>query len=75
MTWLVALLLSGFPQEEDPQAILRRYQSARPREDSLAIYKLDWAPDFKSALKEKRPVFLVATRQLEDAGSLYSGHC
>ncbi len=78
MKTLLALVCLAAPQD-DPGSILEKYRAARPAEGALAIYRLDWAPDLKSALeragKEKRPVFFIATHQLEDAGSLYDGHC
>ena len=72
---LAALLLSL----QDSQRILDAFERARPKDDTLSIYRLDWAEDVKSALaraaKEGRPVLVVATEQTEDAGSLKSGHC
>jgi hypothetical protein len=78
MSAALGLLLAA-AQGADVDAILKAYRAARPGDEELRLYTLDWAADLKGALaraaKEGRPVFLVATRQLEDAGSLYSGHC
>lgn len=64
---------------QDADAILKAYEAARPADRDLAVYTLDWAPDFKAAreraAKEGVPLFFVATTQLEDAGNLISGHC
>jgi hypothetical protein len=64
---------------QDAQRILKAYEAARPSQAQLVMYKLDWAADLAEAraraAKEKRPIFFVATQQLEDAGSLFTGHC
>lgn len=64
---------------QDADAVLKAYEAARPPDRELALFSLDWAPDFKTAreraAKEKVPIFFVATTQLEDAGNLQSGHC
>lgn len=76
MTLLLALALLA---QDDAGRILEKYRAARPTDEALGIYRLDWADDLKSALEraktERRPIFFVATQQLEDAGSLYNGHC
>ena len=72
---LTAILLLA----QDGQAILDAVERARPDEALLAPYRLEWSPTLKDALasaeKNPRPIFVFATRQLEDAGSLFSGHC
>ncbi len=72
---------AGPPQGADPQVrrVLDAYQAARPPESDLGVFKLDWASSLKEAKaragKENRPIFIVATTQLELAGDLRGGHC
>ena len=71
----VVLAASAGPAED----ILAAYEAARPADRDLGVFQLDWADSFKQAkaraAKEKRPVFLVCTTQLKDAGNLRDGHC
>lgn len=64
---------------QDGRAILDAFERARPADDELPIYRLDWKPSLKDALaaarEDPRPIFIVCTRQLEDAGDLFVGHC
>jgi hypothetical protein len=73
---MVAAITSRATQPED---ILRAYAAARPADHELGVFRLDWADSFNDAkaraAKEKRPVFLVCTTQLKDAGNLRDGHC
>lgn len=61
------------------EEILKAYNAARPGDHELGVFRLDWADSFKDAkaraAKEKRPIFLVCTTQLKDAGNLRDGHC
>ena len=79
MNMILGLLLAVALQDKEAEGILSRYRSARPADSDLALYRLDWVEDLKTAktraAKEKRPILFIATRQLEDAGSLYTGHC
>ena len=62
---------------EDVRAVLTKYDSIRPHEKDLAIYRLDWAPNLKHAntraAKESRPVFLIVVTN--SFGNMYTGHC
>lgn len=61
------------------EEILAAYEAARPAGRDLGVFQLDWADSFKDAraraAKEKRPIFLVCTTQLKEAGNLREGHC
>jgi hypothetical protein len=65
----------------DPEAsrILDAYEAARPADEELGLFRLDWAGSLKEAkaraVKEGRPIFFVSTTQLERAGDLRGGHC
>ena len=81
---LLRLLIAFFPavlavSAAEPADILKGYHAARPADCELGVFQLDWADSFKDAkaraLKEKRPIFLVSTTQLKDAGNLRNGHC
>lgn len=66
---------------QDPavRRVLDAFKAARPTENELRVFQLDWAASLKEAkaraLKEERPVFFISTTQLEDAGNLRGGHC
>ncbi|HKQ40623.1 MAG TPA: hypothetical protein VJ063_21310 [Verrucomicrobiae bacterium] len=66
-------------QAAQPADILKAYEAARPADRELGVFQLDWADSFKHAktraAKENRPIFLVCTTQLKDAGNLRDGHC
>jgi hypothetical protein len=72
---MITLLLLA----QDARSILDAYEKARPKEADLQIHRIDWVPTLKDALaaaeKDARPIFVIATTQLEDAGSLVTGHC
>ena len=74
--FFVGVLTSFAAQEQD---ILKAYEAARPADHALGVFQLDWADSFKDAkgraAKEQRPIFLVCTTQLKDAGNLRDGHC
>ena len=76
ITFFAAVLASSAGPGED---ILAAYEAARPADRDLGVFQLDWADSFKQAktraAKEKRPIFLVSTTQLKDAGNLRDGHC
>ena len=82
MTMIAALmvgLLSGFVQDDKVASILEKVRTARPSEADLAIYQLDWIPDFEKAkaraASEKRPFLFLWNRNITGPDSLYSGHC
>jgi len=66
---------------QDPavRRTLDAFKTARPAENELRVFQLDWASSLQDAkaraLKEDRPIFFVSTTQLEDAGNLRGGHC
>jgi len=66
-------------QAGQPSEILKAYEAARPADRELGVFQLDWADSFKDAkaraARENRPIFLVCTTQLKDAGNLREGHC
>lgn len=72
----VALLAAEAAPGDD---ILAAYEAARPSDREMGVFRLDWADSFKHAkaraAKEKRPIFLVCTTQLKEAGNLREGHC
>ncbi len=74
---LLAAVLTSLAAPSDD--ILRAYAAARPADRDLGVFRLDWADCFENAksraAKEKRPIFLVCTTQLKDAGNLRDGHC
>ena len=76
LAFFIAALAS---QATQPEEILKAYAAARPADHELGVFQLDWADSFKDAkaraAKEKRPIFLVCTTQLKDAGNLRDGHC
>ncbi len=73
-------LSTGFPlvaQDVDARRILKHYKSARPTEQDLAMYRLDWSSSLDDALeraaRESRPIFLVIIHARY--GDISSGHC
>ena len=76
LAFFAVVLASSAAQEED---ILKAYEAARPADRDLGVFQLDWADSFKQAkaraAREQRPIFLVCTTQLKDAGNLRDGHC
>ena len=78
---LFVLLGASLPAAEpDVQVrrILQRSEAARPSEQSLAFYSLDWAPDLaeakERARKEGRPIFLICVTNITAGCNFYSGH-
>ena len=61
----------------DVKSVLDKFQSIRPQEADLAIYRLDWLSTLSEAreraAKERRPIFLVVVTN--SFGDLFSGHC
>ena len=77
---ILALACAASAAAADPsdvKSVLDRFQSVRPQEADLALYRLDWMPTLKAAkekaAKENRPIFLVVVTN--SFGDLYSGHC
>jgi hypothetical protein len=73
-------LSTAFPlvaQDVGARRILKNYQSSRPTEQDLAMYRLDWASSLDDALeraaRESRPIFLVIIHARY--GDINSGHC
>lgn len=80
----VCLLAASVPitdpalaQDVGAKQILARYRTIRPDDDSLAMYRLDWAESLELALersaKEHRPIFLVIIHA--KYGDISAGHC
>ena len=77
---LLGLFATAVMSQAGPEAeILKAYDAARPADHELGVFRLDWADSFNDAktraAREKRPIFLVCTTQLKDAGNLRDGHC
>ncbi len=76
---LFALAAAGAARAQDDEAgaILERFDSIRPSEKDLAMYRLEWAASIEHARKrassEKRPILLVIIHA--QYGDLASGHC
>lgn len=78
--FIAFLFLIGFvgvAADRNAKRILDRYQTLRPQEKKLAIYRLDWAASLdvalKRAAKEKRPICLIIIHA--KYGDIASGHC
>jgi hypothetical protein len=75
------LLLLLLAAQGDPAAarVLEKFRSARPSDESLAVYRHDWAPTWEEARaraeKEKRPIFLVVNTNISGPTNFYTGHC
>ena len=78
MRFLLAALLVA-AQDPEFAAIEKRAKAARPSDDDLAFYSLNWAPSLKDAreraAKEKRPIFFIAVTNITGPDDVYSGHC
>jgi len=77
ITLLFLIGLVGVAADRNAKRILDRYQTLRPQEKKLAIYRLDWAASLdvalKRAAKEKRPICLIIIHA--KYGDIASGHC
>ena len=45
-------VVAGEPVNPDIQKVLDKYQSARPQDKDLMVYRLDWVPSLKEAKKK-----------------------
>lgn len=78
---LLALVgtLQALDQDPQVQKILERHEAAKPTEQSLAFYGLDWAPTLQEAKarakKEGRPIFFIWLTNISAATSFFTGHC
>lgn len=76
---LICLSMSHLTVAQDSTArrILKDYETTRPSERDLAMYRLDWAGSLDEALeraaRESRPIFLVIIHA--KYGDISSGHC
>lgn len=74
-----ALLMLLLAQDPEVARILDRAKEARPSDEALAFYTLDWAPDLAAARerasKEGRPIFFVGDTNLTGPGFFFTGHC
>ena len=75
-------LVFGDPARSERQSaqiatILKQYDSIRPQDRDLMVFKLDWEATLKSAVararKERRPVLLIVVRNSN--GDIRQGHC
>ena len=75
LLWLAATSLCA--QSREAQSVLERFKEFRPDAESLAMYRLDWAPSLEvaqeRAAEEQRPILLVIIHA--KYGDLSSGHC
>ncbi|MBI3268238.1 MAG: hypothetical protein HYZ53_04395 [Planctomycetes bacterium] len=64
-------------QSEDAQTALSHFREARPLDEDLVMYRLDWARTFEEAksraAKENRPLCVIAVHARY--GDLFTGHC
>ena len=74
---LLTASMSALAQDTVAKQILARFRTIRPDDESLAMYRLDWAESLESALerssKEHRPIFLVIIHA--KYGDISAGHC
>ena len=65
--------------DPEVQKILDRHEAARPTDQSLAFYGLDWAPSLPEAKarakKEGRPIFFIWLTNISASTSFFTGHC
>jgi hypothetical protein len=75
---LAALVLPGGAQESAVRRIQERFEAARPDEQRLAFYSLDWAMSLSEAKerarKERRPILLVLNTNITAGTNFFSGH-
>ncbi len=75
-TLLLALFIL---QDADVDRITKKAQAAKPTDDDLAFYSLNWAPTLKDAreraAKEKRPIFVIAVTNITGPDNVFTGHC
>lgn len=78
--WLI-LLTASVPvaaQEPTVQRVLRQFETAKPTEQSMGFYSLNWVANLADAkaraLKEQRPIFLILNTNITAGTNLYSGH-
>ncbi len=77
MTLAFACLLSG----QDPEVVRIRkdFDAVRPGDGELAIFRLDWEPDFKTAraraAKERRPLLFLWNSNNSGPDNPFTGHC
>jgi len=68
---------AGLASEPSVRRLLARYNTIRPDDDQLAMYRLDWVASLAEAqdlaLLENRPVCLVVIHARY--GNITSGHC
>jgi hypothetical protein len=66
-------------REPEVARILEKYRAARPSDEKLAFYALDWAPSLAEARararKEGRPIFFIWLTNITAATSFFTGHC
>ena len=69
--------ITALAQDTVAKQILARFRTIRPDDESLAMYRLDWAESLESALerssKGHRPIFLVIIHA--KYGDISAGHC
>lgn len=74
---LLAAAATARAQSDEVRQFLKWHEDCRPTSEELAIYGLDWAPDYDTALararEEDRPILLV--RVHAQYGNMTTGHC
>ncbi len=78
---MLELVVAWLTLAQDPEVarIRKEFEAARPTEKELAVFQLDWEPDFAKAKersrKERRPFLFIWNSNISGPDSLYTGHC
>jgi hypothetical protein len=79
MTMQAILIAVALAAGGDVERILERYEKARPSEQELSFYSLDWAADLgearSRASREGRPVFFIVVTNISGPTDFFTGHC
>ena len=74
--WILGGLMAH-AQDPAVKRIHQLYDSTRPADKDLGIYRLDWAMPFetarKKAMDDKKPLVVVAVRN--EHGDSFTGYC
>lgn len=76
--WL-ALLTALALQDDEATRILKRWETLRPSDSELSIYRLNWTMPFDEAVvrgaREGRPVFVMFVTNITAGTDFFTGHC
>jgi len=74
---IVLIAHTSSAQDAAARKVLDRFEQLQPREDDLAMYRLDWESSMSAAeqraKQEQRPICLVIIHARY--GDITSGHC